>query len=92
MCEPRKIVKSLFIISLFTHDLTLFGGPRHVAHGILGPQPRAEPIEPVPPAVEEQSFNCLTTREVPHDFVLEASVRGYDLPMQKEKEKTVKGL
>lgn len=57
MCEPRKVGKSLFIVSLFTHDLILFGGPRHVAHGILGPQPRVEPVEPVTPAVEEQSFN-----------------------------------
>ena len=37
----------------------------YVACGILVPQPG---IEPVPPALEEQSLNCWTTKEVPHIF------------------------
>ena len=37
--------------------------PRHLACGILGPQPG---IEPMLPATEAQSLNQWTTGEVPH--------------------------
>ena len=49
-------------------------GAHYAACGILFPQPG---IEPTPPAVEGQSLNPWTTREVPElRFYLEASVVG----------------
>ena len=48
------------------HDSTVFRGfffwPHHAACEILAPQPG---IEPEPPALEVQSLNHWTTREVP---------------------------
>ena len=42
-------------------SLSLFFQPGHAACGVLVPQPG---IEPAPPALEAQSFNHWTTREV----------------------------
>ena len=53
----------------YSHNLFgFFGGflPHCTACGILVPQPR---IEPMPPAVEAQSLNHWTAREVPGFFL-----------------------
>ena len=50
----------IFLIIIIIIIILFFG---RVARGILVPQPG---IEPVPPAVEVQSLNHWTTREVPH--------------------------
>ena len=47
---------------LFPDFFFFFFWPHHAACGILVPQPG---IEPVPPAVEAQSLNHWTAREVP---------------------------
>ena len=59
----------LWVVLYFGHSFKMpsiiflvFFWPCHVACGILFPRPG---IEPVPPAVEAQSLNHWTTREVP---------------------------
>ena len=54
-----------------------FFGPHSKASGILTPQPE---IEPAPPAVEAQSLNHWTTRDVPPQLALRACVSLLGLP------------
>ena len=50
---------------MYFNDFFFFFWPRHVACGILVPQPG---IEPGPSALKVQSPNHWTTREFPNDF------------------------
>ena len=54
-----------FFFLLFDFNVFIYW-PCHVACGILVPQPG---VEPAPPAVEVQSLNHWTTKEVP-DFIV----------------------
>ena len=63
-------------IHLFNKNF-FFSWPRCVACGILVPQPG---IKPVPPAVEVQSLNHWTTREVPQQTLSDSDA----VPIFKE--------
>ena len=70
----EQVVKASFIhpviAHLFIYLLLLFFWSRQAAGGILVPRPG---IEPAPPAVEAQSLNHWTTREVQlHIYLLDA--------------------
>ena len=73
LCESRQLARRVIQSNLYKDVPFLFvcfGGvfwPRCVACRILVPPPG---MEPVPPAVEAQSPNHWTAREVPKDVAL----------------------
>ena len=58
-----KFIYIVFLVSYFVFIFWL----HHAAFGILVPQPG---IEPSPPALEAQSLNHWTTREVPYYTII----------------------